>query len=122
MEIAERAVPAAATLITFTTLSLLVVLLRLYTRTFIVKNVGADDYLIIASMVSCTFPFGIQPGVPSRKGRHADTQTLLRLDQLRSWLSYSFVSRATYNRPKATADVTVVLTKSQRSSLASAGQ
>ncbi len=51
MLIAEHAVPAATTLIVFTTLALIIVVGRLCTRTFLVKNVGVDDYLIVGAMV-----------------------------------------------------------------------
>lgn len=51
MDMAERAVPAAVTLVVFTTLALFVVSLRLFTRAVVVKNVGADDYLMIGAMV-----------------------------------------------------------------------
>lgn len=57
MEMAQRAVPAAVTLIVFTTLALFVVSLRLYTRAVVVKNVGADDYLMIGAVVS--FPWSL---------------------------------------------------------------
>ena len=52
MQIAAPAVPAVVTLLVFTTLAFFVVALRVYTRVFVVKNVGADDYLMVGSMVS----------------------------------------------------------------------
>jgi hypothetical protein len=60
MDMAERAVPAAVTLVVFTTLALFVVSLRLFTRAIVVKNVGADDYLMIGAMVS---PLSLPPRV-----------------------------------------------------------
>jgi hypothetical protein len=46
------AVSAAVTDIVFTSLALLAVLLRVYTRVFVVKNFGVDDYLMVGSMVT----------------------------------------------------------------------
>lgn len=49
---AGPAVSAFVTSIVFTSLSFIVVALRLYTRIIVVGNVGVDDYLIPAALVS----------------------------------------------------------------------
>lgn len=41
----------------FTGVSLLIVLLRVYVRTIMLKTFGADDYFIVAAMVR-DYPFG----------------------------------------------------------------
>jgi hypothetical protein len=51
MEIAGPAIPAVACLAVFTTLSFITVCMRMYTRLFLVKNPGPDDFLIVGSMV-----------------------------------------------------------------------
>jgi len=52
MIIPEPAVKAVVVNCVFTSLAFLFVLFRVLTRTFILKNVGADDVLIILSVVS----------------------------------------------------------------------
>ena len=49
-QVPDAAVPAVTTLIVFTSLSVFTLILRLYTRAALVKNVGADDYLMICSV------------------------------------------------------------------------
>jgi hypothetical protein len=49
--IPEAAMPAVIANVTFTALALIVVLMRLGTRIFVLKNVGVDDGLIVLSMV-----------------------------------------------------------------------
>lgn len=49
---AESDVPLLATSIIFTSVPFIVVILRLVTRLCIVKNPGADDYLMTVALVS----------------------------------------------------------------------
>jgi hypothetical protein len=52
MEIPRAALHAVILLVVFTTLSFVVVCLRVYTRGILVKRAGIDDALIVASMLS----------------------------------------------------------------------
>lgn len=47
----------------FTGLAVLAVWLRVFTRAFLVKNMGIDDYFIVASMVNCFYFHLIIPTV-----------------------------------------------------------
>ncbi|RYO96259.1 hypothetical protein DL765_011640 [Monosporascus sp. GIB2] len=51
LPVVERNHPMVATLFFFTTLAFSVVCLRLFTRIVLVRNVGADDCLMVAAMV-----------------------------------------------------------------------
>lgn len=46
----------------FTSLATMVVLVRIYTRAFMVKQMGADDYAILASLVFSWVFFGLFVG------------------------------------------------------------
>ncbi|KAM7198978.1 hypothetical protein V8F33_004715 [Rhypophila sp. PSN 637] len=59
MNIPEPAVKAVVTNVIFTCLSFFFVCFRLYTRAFMIKNIGADDYLILFSMVASIAFFAI---------------------------------------------------------------
>ncbi len=43
----------------FTSLAVLTVSMRIYTRTVIVKNLGVDDYLMVAAIVSIS-PYSVR--------------------------------------------------------------
>ncbi|RYP59457.1 hypothetical protein DL770_010194 [Monosporascus sp. CRB-9-2] len=51
LPVVERNHPMVATLFFFTTLAFVIVCLRLFTRIVLVRNVGADDCLMVAAMV-----------------------------------------------------------------------
>ncbi|RYP27891.1 hypothetical protein DL767_007479 [Monosporascus sp. MG133] len=51
LAVVERNHPTVAALFFFTTLAFVMVCLRLFTRIVLVRNVGADDYLMTAAMV-----------------------------------------------------------------------
>ncbi|KAK4206648.1 hypothetical protein QBC37DRAFT_300361 [Rhypophila decipiens] len=68
MDIPEPAVKAVVTNVIFTCLSFFFVCFRLYTRAFMIKNIGADDYLILFSMMAsiaffATFMLQIKAGL-----------------------------------------------------------
>lgn len=52
---AGPAVPAVITSILFTSIAFISVVLRLYTRVFMLKNAGADDYFMVGAMVCSMF-------------------------------------------------------------------
>ena len=49
--IPPRDVPVAVTSLLFTTIAFILVTARLYTRIFMFRNAGADDYIMTAAMV-----------------------------------------------------------------------
>jgi hypothetical protein len=51
VDIAAAAVPAVVTSILFTSIAFIAVVLRLYTRIVMLKNAGADDYIMVGAMV-----------------------------------------------------------------------
>jgi hypothetical protein len=51
VDIAAPAVPAVVTSILFTSIAFIAVVLRLYTRIVMLKNAGADDYIMVGAMV-----------------------------------------------------------------------
>lgn len=55
MHVAGPAVPAVITSILFTSIAFISVVLRLYTRVFMLKNAGADDYFMVGAMVCSMF-------------------------------------------------------------------
>lgn len=55
------------TSVIFTALSFVLVGLRLYTRIVVVQNVGVDDYLMPAALVSVTTSFNLGNIVPETK-------------------------------------------------------
>ncbi|KAM7212859.1 hypothetical protein V8F06_011757 [Rhypophila decipiens] len=68
MDIPEPTVKAVVTNVIFTCLSFFFVCFRLYTRAFMIKNIGADDYLILFSMIAsiaffATFMLQIKAGL-----------------------------------------------------------
>ena len=50
--VVEKVVPLMVTSILFTTLAVVIVISRLFTRLVLIKNAGADDYLIAVAAVS----------------------------------------------------------------------
>jgi hypothetical protein len=54
MPIVERNYALVVNTFLWTILALIFISMRLFTRAFIVKKVGIDDYLMIATMVSYT--------------------------------------------------------------------
>jgi hypothetical protein len=86
MNVPPAAVSAAVTDIVFTSMALLAVLLRVYTRVFVVKNFGVDDYLMVGSMVRRDYlPLpDLTTGGRFFHNRHADlvcsTQLAARVD------------------------------------------
>jgi len=51
MAFAPAAVPVVITSILFTSLAFITVVLRVCTRVGLLRNAGADDYLMVAAMV-----------------------------------------------------------------------
>lgn len=54
MPVVERNYALVANSLLWTTLAFIVLMLRLFTRAFIVKRVGVDDYLMTGAMVCPT--------------------------------------------------------------------
>jgi hypothetical protein len=52
MFIPDTAVPAVVTGCVFTSIAFIFVVLRVFSRVFVIKNFGADDYLMVLAMVS----------------------------------------------------------------------
>lgn len=49
---APAVVPVMVTSILFTTIAFIIVTLRLYTRVIMIKNPGADDWIMLAAMIA----------------------------------------------------------------------
>lgn len=58
----SRGKDALAVSAVFTPLATLVVLIRIYTRAFMVKQMGADDYAIVVSLIFSWVFFGLFVG------------------------------------------------------------
>ena len=54
MAFATAAVPVVISSIVFTSIAFILVLTRLYTRLICIQNAGADDFVVLAAMVSTT--------------------------------------------------------------------
>jgi len=63
MFVAPMAVPAVATGFVFTIIALSIVCLKVYTRVIVIKNVGAEDFLIIGAMVRLPNLFASKPNL-----------------------------------------------------------
>lgn len=57
---------ALAVSIVFTTLATLITAIRIYTRTFLVKKMGSDDYVILVSLAFSWIFFGLLVGGQSQ--------------------------------------------------------
>lgn len=90
MFIAPPAVRAVITDFIFTGLAFIFVLLRLGTRAFMIKSVGAEDYLILGAMVSSYISSVILPEArhisPSLQSPESGRRDLLST-MLHIWIS-----------------------------------
>lgn len=59
---------ALAVSIVFTTLATFITAARIYTRAFLVKQMGADDYVILVSLAFSWIFFGLLVGGESQSG------------------------------------------------------
>lgn len=62
MAYSAAALPVVVTSILFTSIAFITMCLRIWTRVFMLKSAGPDDYLMLVAMVSTIFVFQSREG------------------------------------------------------------